>query len=254
MSFLVFIKKEIMEAYKTPKVIILGALFLLFGIMSPLTAKYMNEILAMVGEQEGINIVLPDPTYIQSYEQFFKNIYFMMTIVIILVFAGTVAEEKSRGTAVLVLTKCLSRSGFVMGKLIAALLVFTFTYAASTAICVYYTSLMFPQYINSSIGSALLLYWIFGCLMIALTLLVSILSKSMTIAAVTGFICYVIISAISAIPYVGKYTPGILQGLSTELSYGIKTPGEAIIPALITVATGVIAVTAGLIAFRKQEL
>lgn len=254
MSFLVFIKKEIMEACKTPKLVILGALFLFFGIMSPLTAKYMNEILAMVGEQQGISIVLPDPTYIQSYEQFFKNIYFMMTIVIILVFAGTVAEEKSRGTAVLVLTKCLSRTGFIMGKLIAAVLVFTFTYAVATAICVYYTSLMFPQYINPSIAVALLLYWLFGCLMISLTLLVSILSKSMTTAAVSGFICYAIISALSAIPYVGKYTPGILQGLSTELSYGLKTPGDAFMPALITVITGVAAVTAGLIAFRKQEL
>lgn len=254
MSFLVFIKKEIMEAYKTPKVIILGALFLVFGIMSPLTAKYMNEILAMVGLQQGINIVLPESTYIQSYEQFFKNIYFMMTIVTILVFAGTVAEEKSRGTAVLVLTKCLSRSGFVMGKLIAAVLVFTFSYAVSVAICIYYTSLMFPQYINTGIGVALLLYWIFGCMMIALTLLVSILSKSMAMAAISGFICYAIISALSALPYVGKYTPGILQGLSTELSIGVKTPDEAFLPALITVAAATAAVIAGLIAFRRQEL
>jgi ABC-2 type transport system permease protein len=254
MSFLVFIKKEIMEAYKTPKVIILCALFLLFGIMSPLSAKYMNEILAMVGQQQGISIVLPEPTYVQSYEQFFKNIYFMMTIVTILVFAGAVAEEKAKGTAVLVLTKCLSRSGFIMGKLIAAVLVFTFSYAVSTAICIYYTSLMFPQYMSEAVGIALLLYWIFGCMMIAVTLLVSILSKSMTMAAVSGFICYALISALSSIPYIGKYTPGILQALSTELSMGAKTPGEAFLPALITAAAGVAAVITGLIAFRRQEL
>jgi ABC-2 type transport system permease protein len=254
MSFAAFFKKEIMETYKTPKAIILGALFLFFGILSPLTAKYMNQILAMAGEQQGFSIVLPDSTFVQSYMQFFKNIYFMMTVVTILVFAGTVAEEKSRGTAVLVLTKCLSRSGFIMGKLIAAVLVFTAAYALSTAICIYYTSLMFPEFINAGILTALLLYWIFGCLMIALTILVSILSKSMTVAAVSGFGCYALISAVAALPYVGKYTPGMLQVLSTELSDGTKLPSDALIPALITAAMILVAVVAGLAAFRRQEL
>ncbi len=254
MSFTAFLKKEVAEAYKTPKAIILGALFLFFGILSPLTAKYMNEIVALAGQQQGINIELPPSTFLQSYEQFFKNIYFMMIIVTILVFAGSVAEEKSRGTAVLVLTKCLSRQAFIMGKLITSILIFTVSYSVSAAICIMYTSLLFPEYINGEILAAMLLYWLYGCLMIALTILISILSKSMTLAAVSGFICFAFISAISAIPYVGQYTPGILQGLSWELSNGSKMPADALIPALITIISGVVAVAAGISIFRKQDL
>jgi ABC-2 type transport system permease protein len=254
MSFTAFLKKEVTEAYKTPKGIIIGIIFLFFGILSPLTAKYMNEIIALAGQQQGMDIKLPPSTYLQSYEQFFKNIYFMMTVVTILVFAGMVSEEKSRGTIVLVLTKCLSRQAFILGKLISAVLIFSVSYIVATGVCVFYTALMFPEYMNSGIIYALLLYWLFGCMMITLTLLVSILSKSMTVAAVSGFASYALISTISAIPYIGKYTPGSLQSLSWELAHNTKTPADALIPALITFAAGVVAIAAGLAIFRKQEL
>lgn len=254
MSFTAFLKKEFMEAYKTPKGIIIGIIFLFFGILSPLTAKYMNEIISMAGQQPGLEIKLPPPTYLQSYEQFFKNIYLMMTIVIILVFAGSVAEEKSRGTIVLVLTKCLSRQAFILCKLISAILLFTLSYLAATTICIFYTALMFPEFMNSGIIIALLLYWVYGFLMITLTLLVSILSNSMTVAAISGFGCFAFISAISAMPYIGKYTPGVLQELSWELINNTKTPADALIPALITATGGIMAVAAGLAIFRRQEL
>ena len=113
---------------------------------------------------------------------------------------------------------------------------------------------MFPEFINAGILTALLLYWIFGCLMIALTILVSILSKSMTVAAVSGFGCYALISSVAALPYVGKYTPGMLQVLSAELSGGTKLPSAAVIPALVTAAITAAAIFAGLAAFRRQEL
>jgi len=254
MSFTAYLKKEIYEAYKTPKGIIIGIIFLFFGILSPLTAKYMNDILALVGQQQGVSIQLPPSTYRQSYEQFFKNIYFMMTVVTILVFAGSVAEEKSRGTIVLILTKCLSRNAFIFGKLISAILIFTVSYAAAAGICMLYTALLFPDFISNGVIWALLLYWLYGCLMIALTIFVSILSKSMTAAAVAGFACFALISAVGAIPFIGEYTPGVLQGLSYELTNSTKTVSDIFVPVIVTLTAGIAAVTAGLLIFRKQEL
>lgn len=254
MSFMAFLKKEIMEILKTTKIIILPALFLFFGILSPLSAKYMNRILLMAAEQQGIKIQLPDLTFIQSYEQFFKNLYFMMIVVTILVFAGAIAEEKSKGTAILVLTKCLSRTGFIAGKLIAAVSLFTLSYAVSTAICVYYTALLFPEYMNTGVLGALLLFWIFGILMITLTLLSSLLCKSLTAAAVGGFISYAVVSAIAALPQIGKYTPGALQTLSVELSRGDKTFTDAVPAAVIAIVISAAAVITGLLVFNKQEI
>ena len=41
-----FIKKEIIEFTRTYKLLALGLVFLLLGIISPLTAKYMPEIIS----------------------------------------------------------------------------------------------------------------------------------------------------------------------------------------------------------------
>ncbi len=254
MSFTVFLKKEIMEIVKTTKIIILPALFLFFAVLSPLSAKYMNSILAMAGEQQGMVIKLPDPTFVQSYEQFFKNLYFMMIVVVILVFAGTAAEEKSKGTAVLVLTKCLSRTGFIMGKFIAAVSLFTLSYAVSAILCVYYTALMFPEFINAGVVAALLIYWLFGILMIALALFFSVLCKSLTAAVVGGFLSYAVISAVAALPGIGKYTPGALQAFSVELARGSKTMADAVPAVVVTAILSAAAVIAGVMVFNKQEI
>lgn len=254
MTFIAFLRKELMEILKTSKIIILPALFLFFGILSPLTARYMNEIMSLVGEQQGISIKLPDPTFIMAYEQFFKNIYFMMIIVSILVFAGTVSEEKTKGTIVLVLTKCLSRNGFIAGKLVAAILFFTFSYTVGAAICVYYTSLLFSEFINAGVLTGLAMFWLFGLFMLTITLLASLLCKTMTMSAVAAFSGYVIISAVSALPYVGRYTPGALQALSTELASGSKVPWDALVPSAVTfVLAAMLAITA-LLAFKQQEI
>ena len=48
-------------------------LFLVVGIMSPLTARYLNEILAVaLGDQ--LPMTLPDPTVATALEQFQKNL------------------------------------------------------------------------------------------------------------------------------------------------------------------------------------
>ena len=254
MTFAAFLKKELMEITRTSKIIILPVLFLFFGILSPLTAKYMNQILSIAGKQQGITIQLPDPTFVQSYEQFFKNIYFMMIIVCVLVFAGTISEEKSKGTILLVMTKCLSRNGFIIGKLTAAILLFTFSYAVSAGACLYYTSLLFPEFVNAGIWTGLALFWFFGLLMLTLTLLSSLLSRSLTTSAVVSFICYAAVSAFAALPYVGEYSPGALQGMSVKLAEGLAVPGDSFTAAAVTLGLAAICVLISLLAFKRQEL
>lgn len=249
-----FLKKEAMELVRTSKAIILPALFLFFGILSPLTAKYMNTILSMAGGQQGLEIKFPDPTLVQSYQQFFKNLYFMMIVVTILVFAGTVSEEKSRGTAALVLTKCLSRVGFISSKLIASIMLFTVSYALSAAVCIYYTYLLFGSFSYPGIFTSLLLYWIFGLVMLSFALLASTLSKSITVSVVCCFVGYAAVSALAAIPRIGMYTPGTLQALSVEIAMGAKSPADALIPVCVSMLLALAAVLWSVHVFKKQEL
>ena len=71
-GYLAFMKKEWMEQIRTFKLFILFVVFFIFGMLSPLTAKLMPELLSQI-PIEGMTIILPEPSAIDSYTQFFKN-------------------------------------------------------------------------------------------------------------------------------------------------------------------------------------
>ena len=59
-GFAPLFKKEIREQFKLYRLVIVGAIFLFFALSSPLTLKYLPDILKMAGEQSMI-IQLPTP-------------------------------------------------------------------------------------------------------------------------------------------------------------------------------------------------
>jgi ABC-2 type transport system permease protein len=127
-----FLKKELMEMIRTPKLMIITAVFVFFAIIGPLSAKYMSELLEMFASD--IQITFPEPTHMQSWEQFYSNITSISMIVFLILMTGTVASEKAKGSVYLVLTKNVTRTSFVLCKIIAGFLLFTGMYVLSILI------------------------------------------------------------------------------------------------------------------------
>ena len=76
-SLIAFMKKEIMEQIRSGKVMILGILFVMFGVMNPAVAKltpWLMEIFAESLEGSGIIITEVTVTALDSWMQFYKNI------------------------------------------------------------------------------------------------------------------------------------------------------------------------------------
>ena len=107
--------------------LILFGVFLVFGMMSPLLAK-LTPLLLKSMNLEGFNLMIPEATVIDSYAQLFKNLTQMGMIVLLLLFCGGAAQEISRGTAILVLARGLSRSAFLLSKLAVQILLWTAAY------------------------------------------------------------------------------------------------------------------------------
>ena len=95
---------------------------LLLGLGTPvLTAVTPALLRATERSQPGVVIKLPAPTSIDSYLQFMGNLDQVALLVIIITGAAIVASERRAGTIVLVLTKPLSRSGFIVAKAVSQL-------------------------------------------------------------------------------------------------------------------------------------
>lgn len=254
MSSFAFLKKEINEIIKTHKIFILPLVFLFFGLLSPLTAKFTPELMESMLKSYGMAAIkLPEPTFLDSYAQLFKNIS-QLCFIVILVFVGTIVGEKVKGTAILVLTKPVSRTKFIISKFIAAVGLYTVAFILAGLACVYYTYLLFPVFYNDMLVLSLFTLWVFGAFLISMTIFVSTISKSFTLAAVLGIAGFLLTSASTIIPYVSKYSPGILGSLGLDILSGKKMPVDFIGPLITTIAISVVFIIGSIFVFKRQEL
>ena len=71
-----FIKKETMEQFRSGRLMILGILFVLLGVMNPAVAKitpWLLEILADSLAESGMTVTPVTVSAMDSWVQFFKN-------------------------------------------------------------------------------------------------------------------------------------------------------------------------------------
>lgn len=251
-----FFKKEVKEIVKTHKIIVLPAIMLFFGLTSPLFAKFMNMLLEPALKKEGIDptAFMKEPVLLDSYMQLFSNFTQIVLISVILVFMGIVVDEKVKGSAILVLTKSVSRSQFIISKFISSVLLFTVSYVLSVAAFAYYTYILFSKFLMDNTFLSLFMLWLLGVFMISIAVFASTISKTHIIAAVSGFAGYALTMAVSAIPYVKDYSPGIIGGLALELLKGVKPASDALGPIVVTMALCVVFLGGSVAVFRRREL
>lgn len=253
-SCMIFIGKELREHVRSWRLLILGAVFIIFGIMSPATAKYTPDILKMVGTDSGIVINLPPVTITDSYLQFFKNMNGIGVIIILLVFAGIVVDEKVKGSAPLMLTKNISRPSFLLAKYAGAALLWTVIYAAGALVCQGYTLWFFPGGAVSSLFAGFAAYWLYGLLLLAFTLLASAIAKGHGLATLGAFAGWGLL-LLSKIPVkIAKYSPAALGSMNLPVIAGATPAGDMLVPAIL--AVGFIALSLGIASWSlsRQEL
>lgn len=249
---MIFLGKELREHVRSYRLPVLAVVFIIFGMMSPATARYMPELLKAFGG--GIVLNLPPVSFTDSYLQFFKNLSSMGDIILLLVFAGLVAAEKAKGSAPLILTKSLSRASFVLAKYMGAALVWTAVYLAGALVCQGYTIWLFPGSYADNLLAAFAAYWLYGLMLLALTTLASALAKSQGMAALGAFAGWGLL-LVSMIPAgAAKVSPAALSSVNLQVILGALPAGDLLVPALL--AVGLIAVSLGLAAYSmtRQEL
>ena len=245
------LRKELLEQWRTRRLVVVVIVFTAVGIGSPFLARYTPELVkALAGDQ--LHIVVPPPTASDAVSQFLKNVGQVGVLTAILLAMGSVANEKERGTAALLLTKPASRAAYLLAKLLAigATLFVSLLLAAIGGYA--YTALLFeamPIGGWAAMAGLLLLSLI---VYTSLTFLGSVLSRSSLAAAGIGIGAMIAVAIISILPTVGPYMPGGLS--SAGLAIAMGDDPDVIGPVLANLAGVGILVGAAWLVFRRQEL
>lgn len=251
--FRVFFKKEMVEHIRTYKLLIMLVVFFIFGIMNPLTAKLTPELLEKF-MPEGVLISLPEPSSIDSWAQFYKNITQMGLIVTVLVFSSVLSSELSKGTLINLLTKGLSRTAVIMGKFAAMLTIWTVSLATAFVTTWGYTVFLFSDDYSANLFSSVFCLWLFGVFILAVLLCSSTLAASSYGALLLTGAAAVCLAILNIFPKAWKYNPLSLAGKNMELVTNSIMFSSLSYAIGVTVAAAIALLAAAVLIFKRKQL
>jgi len=253
MILLTLLKKDLMEQWRTKKILILVIIFLFVAVSSPIIAKLTPELLKSISVP-GLTIKLPPPTYSDSIDQFIKNISQIALLVLVFVVAGAVSDEKNRKTLEILLTKPVSRMLFILSKFKSYFLSISVIFAACSAIFYLYTVSTFAYFnaLNFAIMAGNVLVYIL--MIVSITILASTFVKNSIAAGGIGFVSYILFGTIfDFFEPLKKFSPNtIFSTYKDVVAHGWNV--DLLLPLLFMFSIILLSTLLAIAIFRRQEI
>ena len=250
-SALVFARKELREILRTWRIWVLPGIMLFFAASGPFLARYTPEIItAVAGNQLG-GLTLPPPTFLDSYSQWMKSLTQITLFALIVIDGGIISSERTAG--ILVLTKPLSRTAFVVVKAVVHSAFLGVLLVGGTLVTWGLTAAIFGKAPPGPIWSAAGVWLALGVFYVALMTLFSAAIPSAAGAAGAGIAAFVLLSIGGIWKPLADYSPAGLSAHATSLAARSVT-SSALWPVVTSLALAVIFVGLATVRVRREEL
>lgn len=254
-GFTAFVRKEAAELLRTWRIFVLPGIVLFFAISGPLLAKFTPEILQAVAgmSSEAIAKLLGGvPSFYDSYTQWIKNLSQIVFFAIIIIYAGLISSERKSGTAILVLTKPVSRQAFVLAKVFVHGVFLALLTAVGTFVTWAMTFVVFGKAPGGPVWQASLSWLVLTLFFLALMTLLSVLVSSQAGAAGIGIGVWAILALASLAPVAVLFSPAGLIVTPAEIARGAAFPSAW--PVVGSLIGGAVLVWIAAEVFARQEI
>lgn len=248
----IFTKKELIEQWKNFKGIALGCIVLIFAMLSPVAAKLMPEIFQSI--DVGVQFEIPEPTFVDAYAQFFKNMNQIVMILIVFLFSGNIAQEINQGTVLMMFSKGLSRSAFVLAKFTAQWVVWSLCYWIAVGVFWGYTQYLFPDQAPMNFWMAMAALWLLISFLLALINFASVLANQSYITMILAGGVMVALYIAGTFPIMVDYLPTTLGNVNMALITGSASNNDVWGTMAVTVGVSIVFLLAAALVFQKKEI
>lgn len=172
MSFRAFLAKDLREIVRTWRIWVLPGILLFSAVTGPPTARFTKELLSTISG-DMFNPMMPDPTWVDSYAQWTKNLSQLVAFALIIALGSAISGEKRTGTAIMVLTKPLTRAGFVLSKFVSTVVLLVASTVLMMLVTWGVTLIWFPDAPFGPLLAATAAWLLFALLLVAVVLVAS---------------------------------------------------------------------------------
>lgn len=252
----VLYRKEMMEMVRNYKILWIPIVFILLGVMQPVSAYYMPEILDTFGGlPEGTILEMPTPTGAEVLMQVLSNYGMLGVLILVLSAMGVVSSERQSGVAGMVMIKPVPYSSYILSKwagLITITLISLFIgYLASW----YYTSLLIETVAFDRTLQSAVIYSIWLVFVITLTLFFSTLMKGNgSITFITILVVFAFSTITTILEKYMKWSPATMTKHSGQVLLSRELATNFWLAFIITMAIIIVLLLSSIQIFKQKEL
>lgn len=245
---------EILRVLRTRRWIALGAVYVGFGLLGPLSAKYLAEILKLSGTgADGVTITFPPPVPADGMAQYVNNALQVGTIVAVVVVAGALAFDAIPEMGVFLRTRVTSVWDILIPRLVVSFALCSAAFVLGTATAWYETWALLGPLSASAVAWGTLLGILFTAFLVALVAAIAQWTKGVLGTVLISLVVLIVLPILGVVHAIQVWLPTRLGGALTELTSG--TPASdfwrsSLVAALATV--GLLAVAAR--GARRREI
>jgi ABC-2 type transport system permease protein len=247
-----FTKKEFTENIRNYRMLILLAIFFIFGVTGPLTAKFTPQIIEAIAPS--MQLAFEEPTALDSWVQFYKNISQLGFSLMIILFSNTLSGEYSKGTLTIMLTKGLSRTAVILSKFSASAGIMTLSYWLCFGISYGYTAFLWPGAELPHVFFAAFALWVAGLLYLCILMLGCVLFRQAFTAIMFLLVVTVAINLLGLGEKFAPYSPFFLASANVGLLSGSVALSQFAVPFVISVLMSSVLLFVSIVVFYKKQL
>ncbi|CAM3506966.1 ABC transporter permease [Marinicrinis lubricantis] len=255
-QWFVLYQKEMLEYWRTSKWLWVPIVFILLGVMNPITSYYMPEILKNAGGlPEGAIIEIPIPAGNEVMVQALSQYGTVGVLILVLAFMGIVSAECNSGAASMIFVKPVRYSSYITAKWAAMMTLCTISFALGYLFTWYYTEMLISPVDELRILWSFMTYWIWLAFVLSLTLFFSSWLKSSGAIAFISLLCILGLSAASSLlPRFTKWSPSRLSDQAGHYLLSGETLPEGFAVFLVAGLLIVGFVTFSVYVLKKREM
>lgn len=248
-GYLAFLAKELREILATWRIVVIPVTLLFCAIASPLLAKATPYLVSTVAN---LPIALPDPTVLDAYAQWTKNLGQIALLVVIVSFAGAVTTERTSGTAVLALSKQLTPAAFILAKVTAGVALVTVSTLVSTGVMWVMTRAVFGEAPVRALAAGTGAWLLLAVLCLAIVVVFSTTLDATSASAGLGIATWLVMAGVSVWGPAARWSPVGMVNLPSSLAAGADVAW--VWPVITAAMATIVLVAAAILILRRREL
>jgi ABC-2 type transport system permease protein len=248
------LEKEIIESWRTHRLVLVCALYVLLGVSAPVIIRYLPQIQTLFGpvnEELGLgDLGLPD-----AIDLVVRNMVQFGSLAAVLLAMGAVAGERERGTLGVTLSKPVSRTAFLVAKLVSVAMVLALATALGIVAMYLYSTLLYGPTDPGAWLQVLLILLLAVLVPASITFLGSVLAPSTLGAGAVGLLSLFVLSLGSVLPTASPFFSSGLQEIAraTPLE-GVGSDLDPFQTIGVSIGIVVVAVLLSIWRFRRVDL